>query len=295
MEELPDAKDPEEPVRPQSIDVYMSFANMSHFNHLTYATITQQHNAPADNICDALVAQGGNAHVTLTPSSYGGMLLMFDIHARREATINAPPFMGQHHTIVLECQEDTPNRFHFEHEAIVSIVIRNYPLEHWKQEHMFYAVGPFANPHSVDPVCLQGVDLSTILMQVKAEDATDIPLEEYFKNHFGLGAYARVSIMDIEALEEDSDSGDSGPCSPDLGNAAQLGRALGLGDVPGPHGAPPAPAPGAADGPAPAQPGSPGASGPPQDSAAPGAPEHMTVRDILPVPVGRLRGSTILP
>jgi hypothetical protein len=30
------------------------------------------------------------------------MLLMFDIHARREAAINAPPFMGQHHTIILE-------------------------------------------------------------------------------------------------------------------------------------------------------------------------------------------------
>jgi hypothetical protein len=35
---------------------------------------------------------------------------------------------------------------HFEHEAIVSIAIRNYPLEHWNQECMFYAVGPFANP-----------------------------------------------------------------------------------------------------------------------------------------------------
>jgi hypothetical protein len=40
LEELPDAEDHEEPVHPQSIDVYMSFVNMSHFNHLTYATIT---------------------------------------------------------------------------------------------------------------------------------------------------------------------------------------------------------------------------------------------------------------
>jgi hypothetical protein len=219
------------------------------------------------------------------------MLLMFDANALRKAAINAPPFMGQHHTIVLECQEDTPNRFHFEHEAIVSIAIRNYPLEHWNRERMFYVVGPFANPHSIDLVCLQGVNFSTVLMLVTAEDVADIPLEEYFKNHSGLGAYARVSIMDIEALEEDSDSGDSGPCSPDPGNAAVLG----LGDAPGPHGAPPVTAPGATDGPAPAQPGGPSASGPLQDSAAPGAPEHMSVRDILPVPVGRLWGSTILP
>jgi hypothetical protein len=63
---------------------------------------------------------------------------------------------------------------------------------------------------------------------VKAEDATDIPLEEYFKNHSGLGAYARVSIMDIGVLDEDSDADDSGPCSPDLGIAAQLGAALDL-------------------------------------------------------------------
>jgi hypothetical protein len=85
---------------------------------------------------------------------------------------------------------------------------------------MVYAVGPFTNTHSVDPVCLQGVDFSAILMQMKAEDATDIPREEYFKNHSGLGAYARISIMDIEALEEDSDSGDSGPWSPGPGNVA---------------------------------------------------------------------------
>jgi hypothetical protein len=65
-------------------------------------------------------------------------------------------------------------------------------------------------------------------MQVKAEDATDIPLEEYFKNHSGLGAYARVSIMDIGVLDEDPDSDDSEPCSPDLGIAAQLGVVLNL-------------------------------------------------------------------
>jgi hypothetical protein len=160
---------------------------------------------------------------------------------------------------------------------------------------MFYAVGPFANPHIVDPVCLQDVDFPTVLMQVKAEDATDIPLEEYFKYHSGLGAYARVSITDIGAMDEDSDSDDSEPCSPDPGNAAQLGGALVLGNTPSPHGAPPAPAMGAADGPALAQTGGLDASGPPQDSTSPGAPEHMSVRDILPVPVGRLRGSTIIP
>jgi hypothetical protein len=126
--------------------------------------------------------------------------------------------------------------------------------------------GPFANPHSVDPICLQGVDLSAVLMQVKAKDATDIPLEEYYKNHSGLGACARVSITDIGALDEDSDSSDSGPCSPDPRNAAQLGGALGLGDAPGPRGAPPAPTTSAADGPAFAQPSGLGVSGPPQDS-----------------------------
>jgi hypothetical protein len=204
LEELPNAEDLEEPVRPQSIDVYMPFVNVSHFNHLAYATITHQHNAPSHNICDALIAQGGNAHVTLAPSSYGAMLLMFDVDALCEGAINAPPFVGQHHTIILERQEDTPNRFHFEHEAIISIAISNCPLEHWNRERMFYTVGPFANPHSVNPVCLQGVDFSAVLMQVKAKDATNIPLEEYFKNNSGLGAYARISITDIGALDEDS-------------------------------------------------------------------------------------------
>jgi hypothetical protein len=127
-EELLDAEDHEDPVLPQSIDVYMPFVNVSHFNHLAYATITQQHYAPADNIRDALVAQGVNAHVTLAPSSYGAMLRIFDANALHEGTINAPPFVGQHQTIVLERQEDTPNWFHFEYEAIVSIAIRNYPL-----------------------------------------------------------------------------------------------------------------------------------------------------------------------
>jgi hypothetical protein len=130
LEELPNAEDHEESVRHQSIDVYMPFVNVAHFNHLAYANITQQHNAPAPNIRDALVTQGGNAHVTLAPSSYGAMLLMFDANALREGVINAPPFVGQHHTIVLELQEDTLNRFRFEHEVIVSIAIRNYPLEH---------------------------------------------------------------------------------------------------------------------------------------------------------------------
>jgi hypothetical protein len=71
-----------------------------------------------------------------------------------------------------------------------------------------------------DPVCLQGVDFSALLMQVKAEDTINIPLEEYFKNHSGLGAYECVSIMDIEVLEEDSDSSHSVPCPPGPGNAA---------------------------------------------------------------------------
>jgi hypothetical protein len=128
LEELSNAEDHEEPVHPQSTDVYVPFVNVLHFNHLAYATITQQHNAPADNIHDALVVQGGNAHVTPAPTSYGTMLLKFKVHARRGATINAPIFVRQHHAIVLQRQEDTPSRFHFEHEAIVSIAIRNYPL-----------------------------------------------------------------------------------------------------------------------------------------------------------------------
>jgi hypothetical protein len=39
--ELSDGEDHEEPVRPQSIAVYMLFVNVSHFNHLAYATITR--------------------------------------------------------------------------------------------------------------------------------------------------------------------------------------------------------------------------------------------------------------
>jgi hypothetical protein len=270
-EGAPDEEDPGIPERPDATDVYMPPVDMTRFDRLAYATIHPPHAAPGDNIRDALVAQAGKPRVTFAPSSYGAMLLFFDSHALREAATGAAPFVGQEHTVILKRHEQTANRFHFEeHEALISIAISDYPLEHWNRERIVFAVGPYANPHHVDPICLQGVDYSAVLLQVKAEVAADIPLSEYFNNHSGLAALARVSITDVDFLE-DSGSDGSGPDS--RGPAAPGGG----------------PAPAAPDGSAPAPPEGPSAHGPG------GAGGRLSIRDIQSVPVGRLRGSTILP
>ena len=89
------------------------------------------------------------------------------------------------------------------------LAIRNFSMEHWNRERIVYSTGPYANPHLVDPVCIQGTDFSAVLLTVKVEGTADNPFEEYVKNHAGLGAVAQIEILHVEHLE-DSDSDDDG-------------------------------------------------------------------------------------
>jgi hypothetical protein len=79
-------------------------------------------------------------------------------------------------------------------------------------ERIIYTTDPYANTHHIDPIFSQGVDFSAVLLKGKAEGEANIPLEEYLKNHSGLGSYARINIVHLEDLEDsDSESGSSGP------------------------------------------------------------------------------------
>ncbi|RLN28578.1 hypothetical protein C2845_PM05G19200 [Panicum miliaceum] len=133
---------------------------LSRFSHLAFAVVDPPTTAPAQVVRDALVGEG----VTL-------------VHP-----------------------DDTPNSHYFEHEAFVTVAIKDYSLEHWNRERIVSSAGPYANPYSADPVCVQGVDFSIVILTVKAKGVADIPFEEYFKNHCGVGSLARLEIVDVKLL-----------------------------------------------------------------------------------------------
>ncbi|KAG2553234.1 hypothetical protein PVAP13_9KG509052, partial [Panicum virgatum] len=174
--------------RPDAIDVFMPPVRMQRFAHLAFGLVDPTPEPPASHIRHALSGPGGNPRVTLAPSSYGAALIMFESNAAREQTMLLAPFLGREHTVRLERHTETPNRFQFGHEAFAHLAIRNFPMEHWNHERIVYSAGPYANPHLVDPVCIQGTDFSAVLLTVKVEGTADIPFEEYVKNHAGLGA-----------------------------------------------------------------------------------------------------------
>lgn len=146
----------------------MSSSRMACFTHLAYSVIDPPHQAPNDAIRDALVAHGSNPRVMLTPSSYGAMLVMFKSNAVHEHSMNAQPFLSREHSITLECHDETANLFHFEHGALISLAIKDFPMEHWNCEYIVYSMRPYANPHLVDPIYLHGIDFSAVLLMVKA-------------------------------------------------------------------------------------------------------------------------------
>lgn len=96
---------------------------MGRFAHLACAVIDPAANRPTRTVLNALIAQGGNPRVTLAPSSYGALLIMFESHAAREHAMQNSPFLGREHVVSLERHEDTDNRFHFDHEALVVLNI----------------------------------------------------------------------------------------------------------------------------------------------------------------------------
>lgn len=64
------------------------------------------------------------------------------------------PLHEQEHTIAVERHTNSDNCFGFDHEAFFTVLIRDFPLEHWVRPHIIESVGPVANPHFLDPVCI---------------------------------------------------------------------------------------------------------------------------------------------
>lgn len=227
-------------VRPDSVDVFMPPARMRRFAHLAFALVDPLPRHPHHVVRSALV-RGGNPRVNLAPSNYGAVLILFENNAARELAMQNAPFFGQEHVVSLERHEETPNRFQFDHEAFVTVSVRNFPLEHWNRERIVFSAGPYANPHSVDPVCVHGNDyFSMVLLSVKGESVDSIPLEEYIKNHGGLGSLTQLDIVDVINLgDSDSDSdGDGlppGPQGPAGGHMGGANDAPGAGLPPGAH------------------------------------------------------------
>ncbi|RLN39579.1 hypothetical protein C2845_PM01G32140 [Panicum miliaceum] len=196
------------PQRPGYTDVYMPPIRLSLFSQLAFAVVDTPTTAPAQVVRDVMVGQGGNPRVTLASSTFGAMLS----NNAHENTVERQPFLGREHTVTLVRHDDnTPNRHYFEHKAFVTVAIKDYPLEHRNRERIIFSVSPYANPNFADP----GVDFSAIILTINTEGVADIPFEEYFKNHCGVGALACLEIVNVELLgDSGSDSDSSGPPSP---------------------------------------------------------------------------------
>ncbi|RLN28565.1 hypothetical protein C2845_PM05G21930 [Panicum miliaceum] len=173
-----------------STEVYMPPVRLSRFSHLAFAMVDPPTTAPTHVVRDALVSEGGNPCVTLALSTIGAMLVWFKSNNVRENAVERKPFLGREHTVTLVRHDDTPNSHYFEHEAFVTVAIKDYQREHWSRERIIFSAGPYANPYFADPVCVQGVNFSAVILTVKAEGVTNIPFQAYFKNHCGVGALA---------------------------------------------------------------------------------------------------------
>uniref|UniRef100_A0A0E0LK88 Reverse transcriptase zinc-binding domain-containing protein n=1 Tax=Oryza punctata TaxID=4537 RepID=A0A0E0LK88_ORYPU len=223
MEYLPEpvqeALDAEDPLPPQRLDyseAFMPHVDLELYNNLAFAYIDLPIAKPAGLIRRALQLEAHNPRVALVSSSRGAKLLIFTNGAVRDHIVGCAPFLRTEHTIHVEPHKDADNRFTFKHETMVALSIEDFPLEHWFHEHITHSVGPFANPHVIDPICLMGSDYSAVLITIKAENLVDVPLQLFIKNHDGVGSVARVTIIHAEDLRasqlDDSDS--DGPQSP---------------------------------------------------------------------------------
>jgi hypothetical protein len=92
---------------------------------------------------------------------------------------------------------------------MAALSITDHPMEHWHRHQITHSSGPYANPHTIDPICLTAVDFSAVLVTVKAKTITDIPMKLTVKNHCNNGSVATVNIIAFDDLAPGSDS--SGP------------------------------------------------------------------------------------
>jgi len=129
----------------------------------------------------------------------------------RDDVVERSPFYGSYNTyLALDKVETTDNRFQFEHEALASLAIDDYPLEHWTREHIAISTVPFANIHFIDPICITGYDYSNVFITVKAEELVDIPGEMRIKNYDGMGSISPVHIVSSDPLPGQPPSSDGG-------------------------------------------------------------------------------------
>jgi hypothetical protein len=172
---VPDGEDLEEPERPDYVDVFMPFVNLRHFDDLSFAFINPPTPQPYNLILQAADLGCGPDRVDLFPSSRGARLAVFSTPQDRENAMNNGPYFGREVSVFFERHDESDNRFLFEHESMAALSIEDYPMEHWQRHHIIHSSRPYANPHSIDPICLTGVDFSAVLITVKAESITDVP------------------------------------------------------------------------------------------------------------------------
>uniref|UniRef100_A0ACD5TT34 Uncharacterized protein n=1 Tax=Avena sativa TaxID=4498 RepID=A0ACD5TT34_AVESA len=216
---VPDAEDLGDAHRPDYLDVYMPHVHMPLYNNLGYAFTnpllhcynrdkkitknekrkTQQGDTDLTFILEVADLGCGQDRVALCPSSRGARVVVFVSPYDRENTVNNGSFVGREATVYFERHDETDNRFIFEHEALAALAIEDYPLEHWHRDHIIHSSAPYANPHTIDPICLTGLDFSAVLV-TKAESIVDIPSNLNLKNHCSTGTIGTISIIDYDDL-----------------------------------------------------------------------------------------------
>uniref|UniRef100_A0ACD5X706 Uncharacterized protein n=1 Tax=Avena sativa TaxID=4498 RepID=A0ACD5X706_AVESA len=219
--DAPDAEDLVESMRPDYVDVFMPHVHLQHFDHLAYAFINPPPLHPDNFILQAADLGCGPDRVYLLPSSRGARVAVFSAPYDRGNAVANGPYLGREATVFFERHDETDNRFIFEHETLAALAIEDYPLEHWQRDHIIHSSGPYANPHTIDPVCLTGLDFSVVLVTVKAESLFDIPKNLNVKNHCSVGTIGKVSIIGFQDLIAPSD--DSGPDSGPIPEAESSG------------------------------------------------------------------------
>jgi hypothetical protein len=118
----------------------------------------------------------GPDRVTLFPSADGSRVAVFVSDRNHEQVVSNGPFLGREASVYFRRHDETDQRFLFDHEAMAALSISYFPFEHWQRHHITHSSGPYANPHNIDPICLTGVDFHAVLITVKAESISDIPL-----------------------------------------------------------------------------------------------------------------------